>query len=1034
MNQVDWEKMQENMNLSLASYTGNSPWSTAQNAYNINNGSLVSGTYSGTQQFGDGSFETFREENPQTNTSLNPSNYVLGGSTTYGSGSISDLATNNGASMAFGSSVSSSSGQTLYAHKETTNIAGTTYNTSKLTNADTTGSTLSTSLAGSRSLLDKSVYSLQGVTSVPASTWTMYYRAWKDTASGVPTNSPSSTVGGWTNPTNAYADGGSYASCNINGTRQVYSGYGFSVPGSAQITQVRVKLDAYVSGGDSNDKILLEVPEGESWSTTSYQQSLSASETPYWIDVTSWTTWDPTTVNSIQIRVTQIRSGSSTDEVRLDWIPIEVTYTTPSTTTNPPSSTSPTSGNWTNPTYAYASDSSYAYSSTNGRQQTYAGYGYNIPSNAVVTRIRVRVDAWVTGTYEQNDAIKVEVSADGGAHWLTTTQTIYPTTSEVTYWVDVTSWASWAPANVNSDNIKVRVTQVRVGSYTDQVRLDYVPVEVTYTTPTVVTQSPSGSNPDSWTNPTNAYADGGSYASSGYYGDDQQVYGGYGFAVPSGAQITQARVRLDAWCSGDDVILLQVSGDGGSTWLTNTQTIVPTTSEATYWVDVTSWTSWTPANINNDNIKLRVTHVRVGGLGYVYVDWIPVEVSYTIPSTAHVDVDILIRTSTGTIRATIATNVASSADLSNSAQTLSATYSWSGYTVVDQSDYLEIDYYVDPTVTGNVNAYLIIDNSSLAPADQTRASNVMLPSQYTVQVELTGSGTILSGETLLWTVDGGFSVASVSTTLQVYNYNSGQYPSSGDGYIAYTSNATPGAHDTKTQLITVNPTYYSGSGVWKVRVTGVSNSAFSLNLDWIEYKKIVPNLYNLDISNSYILNLDTYPTKHISNLTLQATYNVSDVGASTRWLVKAYNWTTSSFSNTGFNDTAGSLPTVIGQWNNYTLSIPKDYVAANGTVLIKFLNGFTDGNQTTVGVDFLGVRAVMDGGQDWLLENSSPETIHVVAVWITNSTLHQRYNKDVFINSGETNDALFTGLNMPSGSFVAKVVTERGNVIILPSG
>jgi hypothetical protein len=307
----------------------------------------------------------------------------------------------------------------------------------------------------------------------------------------------------------------------------------------------------------------------------------------------------------------------------------------------------------------------------------------------------------------------------------------------------------------------------------------------------------------------------------------------------------------------------------------------------------------------------------------------------------------------------------------------------------------------------------------------------MLPSQYTVQVELTGSGTILSGETLLWTVDGGFTVASVSTTLQVYNYNAGQYPSSGDGYITYTSNATPNAHDTKTQLITVNPTYYSSGGIWKARVTGVSSSAFSLNLDWVEYKKIVPNLYNLDISNSYILDLDTYPAKHISNLLFQVSYNVSDVG--TRWLVKAYNWTTLSFSNSGFNDTVGSQPASIGQWNNYTLSVPKDYVAANGTVLVKFLNGATDGNQTTVAVDFLGVRAVMDGGQDWLVKNSSPETIHVVAVWITNSTRHERYDKDVFINSGETDGSLFANLSMPSDSCVTKVVTERGNVAIFPS-
>jgi hypothetical protein len=108
-----------------------------------------------------------------------------------------------------------------------------------------------------------------------------------------------------------------------------------------------------------------------------------------------------------------------------------------------------------------------------------------------------------------------------------------------------------------------------------------------------------------------------------------------------------------------------------------------------------------------------------------------------------------------------------------------------------------------------------------------------------------------------------------------------------------------------------------------------------------------------------------------------------------------------------------------------------NYVATNGTILVKFQNGAYDGNQTTVSVDFLGVKAFMDGDQDWFVKNSSPETIHVVAVWISNSTVHQRFNKNVFINSGETDESLFEGISMPSGTFVAKVVTERGNVVIL---
>ena len=67
------------------------------------------------------------------------------------------------------------------------------------------------------------------------------------------------------------------------------------------------------------------------------------------------------------------------------------------TITNSPSSTT---GGWTNPTYAYADDTNYAYitSATPSATQTYSGYGFNIPSGASITQVRVRYDAWSIGT------------------------------------------------------------------------------------------------------------------------------------------------------------------------------------------------------------------------------------------------------------------------------------------------------------------------------------------------------------------------------------------------------------------------------------------------------------------------------------------------------------------------------------------------------------------------------------------------------------------------------------------------------------
>jgi hypothetical protein len=95
---------------------------------------------------------------------------------------------------------------------------------------------------------------------------------------------------------------------------------------------------------------------------------------------------------------------------------------------------------------------------------------------------------------------------------------------------------------------------------------------------------------------------------------------------------------------------------------------------------------------------------------------------------AHGDIDILIRKSDNTIRTTIATDVANSPTLTltNIWQTLTGTYSWATYTVVDQTDYLEVAYYIHVTTSqSSKSVKLLVDDSTLPPADQTKVANVM---------------------------------------------------------------------------------------------------------------------------------------------------------------------------------------------------------------------------------------------------------------------------------------------------------------------
>jgi len=115
-------------------------------------------------------------------------------------------------------------------------------------------------------------------------------------------------------------------------------------------------------------------------------------------------------------------------------------------------------------------------SPTTSRQHQYSGYGFNIGSGAIISQVRVRLDVKATS----DDKIKLEASSNGGTSYLATTYTSSAlTTSEQTIWVDITSWDTWAPAKLNSNQIWTRVTQVETGTQ-DTVWLDWIPIEVTY--------------------------------------------------------------------------------------------------------------------------------------------------------------------------------------------------------------------------------------------------------------------------------------------------------------------------------------------------------------------------------------------------------------------------------------------------------------------------------------------------------------------------------------------------------------------------
>lgn len=246
-------------------------------------------------------------------------------------------------------------------------------------------------------------------------------------------------------------------------------------------------------------------------------------------------------------------------------------------------------------------------------------------------------------------------------------------------------------------------------------------------------------------------------------------------------------------------------------------------------------------------------------------------------------------------------------------------YMWSN-TTIGTFDWtwesIDITSYMNETGTWTLELYWNLRNPNDENA-QVWANfddvGIKLIGEHVIEVEFTGSSNTEDWTQLNWTVDSAWTAASVNVTLQLYNYTLDDYPTSGNGYIAYTSDSTPDTDETKNQTITVNPTHFrNATGYWRMKVKGVkaTDEQFDLKVDWVEFKAVI----------------------------------------------------------------------------------------ASGTL-------FT-------------------------FKNEGSLTSHLVSLWVINSTHHQRYDIDVIINSGETLPYLHVDISLPSGQYVVKAVTERGNIAI----
>ncbi len=157
---------------------------------------------------------------------------------------------------------------------------------------------------------------------------------------------PSNNTGNFSNPTNAYADGGGAASVSVSSgstQRHQFYQYNISIPTTATIQGIEVRLDWWVNStaGSGNLSAQLSWNSGSNWTSSKQDTTLSTSERTVILGGPgdtwgrAWTVSQLSNAN-FRVRVSAYNGASSSKTFYLDWVPVRVTYAVPTNICRPP--------------------------------------------------------------------------------------------------------------------------------------------------------------------------------------------------------------------------------------------------------------------------------------------------------------------------------------------------------------------------------------------------------------------------------------------------------------------------------------------------------------------------------------------------------------------------------------------------------------------------------------------------------------------------------------------------------------------------
>jgi hypothetical protein len=187
------------------------------------------------------------------------------------------------------------------------------------------------------------------------------------------------------------------------------------------------------------------------------------------------------------------------------------------------------------------------------------------------------------------------------------------------------------------------------------------------------------------------------------------------------------------------------------------------------------------------------------------------------------------------------------------------TYRTNSYTITDaqttrwsQTGQQYKGYGSDKSVTsGSISTSWTTSNAASWVAIAVLLQPTQVGTAFNCEAEFTGSSNTYNWNNIIWAIDAAATTNGVSATYQLYNYRTGQYATTGDGYLTDSLGTT---NTTKTQTITSSLTdYRDPSGNWKIKIstTQTTTVQFDIKLDIVKYS-INEDNYALNLEEQWL--------------------------------------------------------------------------------------------------------------------------------------------------------------------------------------